>query len=217
MKRALIVLAVLAVFFTAVSCNSTEAEAEAEPVATPAPTPTPVPATVAVSDAADMVVCDFEDKAITLRVWNGPSSDAPKYEFVADPVKGGAAALKVTNKTVDWAGIALEFKPGDPRADWSKHTWLKFWVYGSGSGREFDVDLEDAGKEQFRSVQKDDTAGWKQVTIDLTKIRKRGDWQDAAAKQNGKFDMPLVSVQFCSVNNINGSLVFDDFVVTNVK
>jgi len=160
--------------------------------------------------SSPMVISDFEDPHQEIITFAGPNSSV-KTEFEKTIVHGGSQALKVTELCSDWAGalIKVDAKAGD----WSEYTTLTLWIYGSNTGDSFNIDLEDKGLEQFRYTMTNNFTGWKKFSIPIASIAKRGDYQAPNAKQNGKIDWPLNTIQFFTSSHFHGTLIFDDITV----
>lgn len=160
--------------------------------------------------AEQILITDFEDSSKELITYVGPQS---KIEAVysTEQAKSGKQSAKVTHNTRDWAGALVVVPP--EKGDWTGMKTFRMWVYGSGSQARFNIDLEDAQKEQFRYTVTDDFKGWKELVIPLSDFKVRTDWQAPDAKINRKLDFPMMTVQFCTANLGNFTLYFDDIVI----
>ncbi len=160
--------------------------------------------------ADQILISDFEDSSKELITYAGPQS---KIEAVysSEQAKSGKQSAKITHQTKDWAGglVVVEKEKGD----WTGMKTFRMWVYGSGSNFKFNIDLEDAQKEQFRYSITDDFKGWKEFVIPLSDFKFRTDWQAPDAVLNRKLDFPMMTVQFCTANLGNFTLYFDDIII----
>jgi len=164
-----------------------------------------------------IVVTDFEDSSEIITTFaDGASKISATY--VTDIVYEGKQAVKVEANCSAWLGTVYEVPEG--KGDWTGMTTFKCWIYGSGSKKGFDIEINDAGKELFIFFLRDNWEGWKQVVIPLKKFVSRSDYQDSKAKINRKIDMPIKQIQFFNANNNSGGsgklvLYYDLLEVTN--
>jgi len=165
---------------------------------------------VPVSAGNSLLISDFEDSKQPINTYAGGNSTVTA-EYQTAIVHSGKQALKVFQKVSDWGGALIEL-PAE-KADWTGFTTLKMWIYGGKSGGKFNIDLEELGREQFRYTITDDWSGWKEISIKLSEIPVRSDWQASDAKKNGKLDFPLKTIQFFTSSSFNGTLFFDDISV----
>ena len=156
-----------------------------------------------------IVLTDFEED-IGLNPYSGPQSKIEAV-FTEEQAHSGKRSLKVTQKTKDWAGVAI-ILPKE-RADWTGLKTFRVWIYGGGSNLKFNIDIEDAKKEQFRYSFVDDFKGWKEFVIPISYFKSRTDWQASDARVDGKLDFPMMTVQVATANFGNFTLYFDDIVV----
>jgi len=176
-----------------------------------APTPAKVEAAPAVAKAtAPLILADFEDSTREVGTYAGPKSKVT-VEYQSALVHGGTQALKVTENTSDWAGALLVLDA--EKGNWAAYSQLHFWLYGTKTGDYFNIDLEDAGAEQFRASFANDFQGWKEFTVPFSDFPQRSDYQAPDAKKNRKIDWPLKTVQFFTSSQFKGFLVFDDLSV----
>lgn len=157
-----------------------------------------------------LVIADFEDSKRPVITYAGPGSTMTA-EYQTAIVHGGKQALKTKMDTSNWAGTLIELSGAT--ADWTGYSKLKLWVYGSKSGRRFNIDLEEKGKEQCRYTITDDFEGWKEFVIKLSEFLPRTDWQPNDADKNGKLDFPLKTIQFFTSASFGSTLYFDDISI----
>jgi hypothetical protein len=157
-----------------------------------------------------LLISDFEDSKQPISTYAGGGSKVTT-EYQTATVHGGKQALKVYQNVSNWGGALIELPK--EKADWTGYTTLKMWIYGGKTGRKFNIDLEEAGKEQFRYTITDDWTGWKEFSIKLAEIYARSDWQPPDANKNYKLDFPLKTIQFFTSSSFDGTLIFDDISV----
>ncbi len=160
--------------------------------------------------AESILITDFEDSSKELITYAGPQSKITAV-YSQEKAKSGKQSAKVTHQTKDWAGALVVVDP--EKGTWTGMKTYRMWVYGSKSGASFNIDLEDAQKEQFRYTIKDDFEGWKEFVIPLSEFKSRTDWQASDAVINKKFDFPMMTVQFCTSTLGNFTLYFDDIII----
>ncbi len=159
---------------------------------------------------ASILISDFEDSSKELITYAGPQSKITAV-YSTEKAKSGKQSAKVTHQTKDWAGALVTVDEG--KGDWTGMKTFRMWVYGSNSKASFNIDLEDAKKEQFRYTITDDFEGWKEFVIPLSEFKWRTDWQASDAVLNKKYDYPMMTVQFCTATLGNFTLYFDDIVI----
>lgn len=149
---------------------------------------------VAASPApAAFAINDFEGKADT-NSWKGGSSSIA-VAVAADAFHGGAKSLKVDAVQKDYCGFALVLGAG--QTDWTGYTALTFWTLGTGSGASYNVYLEEDKEEQFLlGTVKDDSAGWKAVTLPFSAATSRTDYQAATATVDKVLQYKMKTLQF---------------------
>ena len=82
--------------------------------------------------------------------------------------------LKVTSNIESWGGFTDAFKDGAAwgHQDWSRYDGLRFWFYGTNSGKQIQIEifdnrqLENMGDSAERYYQRftEDFSGWKQIS-----------------------------------------------------
>ncbi|MGC8765055.1 MAG: carbohydrate binding domain-containing protein [Brevinematia bacterium] len=191
-------VSLLLVTILAYSCSGESKKAETKPEAEAKPV------------ADQILITDFEDSSKELITYAGPQSKITAI-YSTEQAKSGKQSAKITHDTKDWAGalVVVEKEKGD----WTGMKTFRMWVYGSGSKARFNIDLEDAKKEQYRYTITDDFTGWKEFVIPLSDFKFRTDWQAPDAVLNKKLDFPMMTVQFCTANLGNFTLYFDDIII----
>lgn len=198
MKYLVSFLFLLALVITGCGGSSGSATAKAE-----APKLAPAPDVV--------IIADFEDAANKIITYAGPKS-VIKADFSKEKVHGGTQSCKVENNTADWAGALVSLS--EANNNWTGSKTFRMWVFGSKSGNAFNVDIEESGSEQLRYTLSDDFAGWKEIVVPLSEFKSRTDWQADGAAVNGKLDMPMKSVQFCTTTLGQFTVYIDDISIT---
>ena len=163
--------------------------------ASPAPaSPSPAAAAVAAPAVpAFPLINNFEGKAET-NSWKGGSSSIT-VAVSAEKFYGGAKSLKVDAAQKDYCGFALVLTPD--QTDWTGYAALKFWTLGTASGTSYNVYLEeDKGEQLLLGTVKDDSAGWKEVTMALADAKSRSDYQASTATVDGVLQYKMKTVQF---------------------
>jgi beta-glucanase (GH16 family) len=120
--------------------------------------------------------------------------------------------LKMTSNIESWGGFTNAFKDGDSwgHQDWSRYDGLRFWFYGTGSGKQIQIEifdnrqLENLGDSAERYYQRftEDFSGWKQISLPFAFFQRRTDYQPGGAPADGlnltevsgfAFNMPSVT------------------------
>lgn len=95
------------------------------------------------------------------------------------------------------------------KIDWTKYNAFSFYVYGTASNADIAFDIKDSGDEMWRCMVKDDTKGWKKVTVKFNDFFPRNDWQPDGADKNSNLDFPVKSYQFEPRTPGKGVFYFD--------
>ena len=105
------------------------------------------------------------------------------------------SALKVTSNIESWGGFTDAFKDDDTwgHQDWSRYDGLRFWFYGTNSGKPIQVEifdnrqLENTGDSAERYYQRftDDFTGWQQISLPFAFFQRRSDYQPGGAPNDG--------------------------------
>jgi hypothetical protein len=159
-----------------------------------------------------LVIDSFEGKIIggeNATVDYGSGSGAKVDIFPAkEPVCDGKQSLKITYDASSGGYIwiargynliiknAAQWKIAPSKIKWDIYDALTFFIYGESSGNDIAVDIVDNGKEYWRTLIKDDTKGWKEVTIPFADFKTRTDWQPDTATRNNTIDFPVEAFQF---------------------
>jgi beta-glucanase (GH16 family) len=103
--------------------------------------------------------------------------------------------LKVISDIESWGGFTDAFKDGDTwgHQDWSRYDGLRFWFYGTNSGKPIQIEifdnrqLENTGDSAERYYQRftDDFTGWQQVSLPFAFFQRRTDYQPGGAPADG--------------------------------
>lgn len=109
---------------------------------------------------------------------------------------------------------AAERSFSTPR-DWRGVRYLNFWFWGQGTGDAFRMELRDNGTrpdtaERFEYRFKDDTIGWRWMSVPLSGLTRRTDWQPTGAPKDG---LTLASVWGLAFEPLSGdghTVQFDD-------
>jgi beta-glucanase (GH16 family) len=103
--------------------------------------------------------------------------------------------LKVTSNIESWGGFTDAFRDGDAwgKQDWSRYDGLRFWFYGTNSGKPIQIEifdnrqLENLGDSAERYYQRfaDDFSGWQQISLPFALFQRRTDYQPGGAPADG--------------------------------
>jgi beta-glucanase (GH16 family) len=120
--------------------------------------------------------------------------------------------LKMTSNIESWGGFTDAFKDDESwgHQDWSRYDGLRFWFYGTNSGKQIQIEifdnrqLENLGDSAERYYQRftEDFTGWKQISLPFAFFQRRTDYQPGGAPADGlnltevsgyAFNMPSVT------------------------
>ena len=120
--------------------------------------------------------------------------------------------MKVTSNIESWGGFTDAFKDDDTwgHQDWSRYDGLRFWFYGTNSGKQIQIEifdnrqLENTGDSAERYYQRftEDFSGWQQISLPFAFFQRRSDYQPGGAPADGlnltevsgfAFNMPSVT------------------------
>ena len=110
------------------------------------------------------------------------------------------------------AGVGRLFSPAQ---DWSRSSYLDFWFFGAATGDSFRVELLDNGvdassSERFQYLLKDDTVGWKWVSIPMSSFTRRKDWQPSGAPKDGLTLTSVHGLVFEALSGTGHAIRLDD-------
>lgn len=170
-----------------------------------------------VGDPFVKVVDDFEYAAglptgtdsfgnsIGFVTWGGPSGDAYPTLALApvtdplDPLAVPGVSLPNQILQVDfnipsggWGGFTHIFEQSGAwvSQDWHAYTGVSFWIYGTNSGGDVNIDIFDNKTttgdscERFTFIFKDDFSGWKYFKVPWEYFSRKG-WQPGGAPNDG--------------------------------
>jgi len=122
------------------------------------------------------------------------------------------SVLKVTSNIESWGGFTDAFKDDQSwgHQDWSRYDGLRFWFYGTNSGKQIQIEifdnrqLENTGDSAERYYQRftDNFSGWQQISLPFAFFQRRTDFQPGGAPADGlnltevsgyAFNMPSVA------------------------
>ncbi len=122
------------------------------------------------------------------------------------------SVLKVTSNIENWGGFTDAFPRSNTwsHQDWSRYDGLRFWFYGTNSGKQIQVEifdnrqLENTGDSAERYYQRfpDNFSGWQQISLPFALFQRRTDFQPGGAPADGlnltdvsgyAFNLPSVS------------------------
>jgi beta-glucosidase len=104
-------------------------------------------------------------------------------------------ALQVTSNIENWGGFTDAFKDDQSwgHQDWSRYDGMRFWFYGTNSGKQIQVEifdnrqLENIGDSAERYYQRfaDNFSGWQQISLPFALFQRRTDYQPGGAPADG--------------------------------
>ena len=99
--------------------------------------------------------------------------------------------------------------------DWRQVRWINFWFFGAATQDTFRMELRDNGAspssaERFEYRFKDDTVGWKWMSVPLGSFTRRKDWQPAGAPNDGLTLSAVQGLAFEPLGGANHTVRLDD-------
>ena len=166
-----------------------------------------------------LTIADFEGGGIgTVFPWGSDASAQPVLTLVdGSSVPDAASTNHALNAAVaavpagGWSGFSNDI---DAPADWSAYDGFSFWFLGTGSGKSVRYELKSGGADAgsstlFERSVVDDTAGWRQITVPFTDLRKKG-----APTAGERFDPAAAHGFAVTLSDLGaGNWQFDDFAV----
>lgn len=163
-------------------------------------------------DSSVLIIDSFEGRIIggpdaTVDYGSGAGATVDVSPVKA-PVYHGRQALKIVYDNTEggymWIarGYNLTMKNADQwrvapdKIKWDNYDGLIFYLYGEAGGSEIAFDIIDKGREYWRFMIKDDTAGWKEIFIPFSLFSARTDWQPDSAVRDSAIDFPVNAFQF---------------------
>ncbi|MCU1543999.1 MAG: hypothetical protein JWM50_1864 [Microbacteriaceae bacterium] len=165
------------------------------------------------NDGETTVFADFESGVpADYSTWGSSDALRPVLSTTTDAgVPGSAAGNAVLTATVSGAPTAGDwfgFTNDTAARDWSASDGFSFWFLGTGSGKTLGYELKN-GNLMFDRTVVDDSAGWRQVSVLFSDLRRKGAPTDPA-----RF-LPSASTGFAvTLTGLGaGTFSFDDFAL----
>ncbi|MGO1316510.1 MAG: glycoside hydrolase family 3 N-terminal domain-containing protein, partial [Cellulomonadaceae bacterium] len=168
------------------------------------------------SSGRTIAVDDFET-AITVFGWGNDDTASPTLSRVPagwpDAPSGAQALRAVVGGVPDggWSGFSHDFTSAQ---DWSVAGAFTFWFHGTGSGDTLRYELKSGGASAggatlFEASFADAAAGWHQVTVPFSALRKKND-----ADAPDRLDPRTVWGYAVTLSDLGaGTWEFDDFAI----
>ena len=148
---------------------------------------------------------DIFDNQIGYSTWGSTQGNVAITVTSGMTCTGGTlpnSVLKVTSNIENWGGFTDAFPRNATwrHQDWSRYDGLRFWFYGTNSGKQIQVEifdnrqLENTGDSAERYYQRfpDNFSGWQQISLPFALFQRRSDYQPGGAPANG-FNLTNVS------------------------
>ena len=177
--------------------------------------------TVAAESVA--VLADFEGGApSTFFVYNGGGSGvgfgvetiAPGDPFERPGQVGDNDILSVGFNVTDFGGFGDDF--GATSQDWSAFNGIRFWLYGTNSGAEFQIEIFDDGPdangaERFDYTFFDDFTGWQLIEVPFSAFTVATDFNPNPI--DGSLDLNTVWGYVFPIVSGTSTVKFDDISI----